>query len=187
MSAFDPIGSGIDRTLPGQPHVVDSDGWGWGMLLLFLALPFVYLTAVVIRFASFFASHAVPCLLVYLVFSFLIGRVLYRSKANRHRVLGLLAAMLTMLPMGLIVTFYTVPFAVLEPGFTSAFDFIILLLLCFGGEVLIFSLSRLLKNGRTHFSMSIAFLLLGLLLLEACLISEQELLTPDSIRSVYRI
>lgn len=187
MSAFSPIGSDVDRTLPGQPYVVSSDGWGWFMIIYLLILPFIILSLLISKFSVFFTNHVTLCLLIYFIFSFCFGLYLYNKKVSRHRFLGVISTVITTIPMALIITCYSVPYVLLEPGFDSAFDFVLLLLLLLGGEFLIFSLSRLLKNGIMHLIISIVFLGLGVLLLWFCLNTERDLLSLASIRALYFI
>lgn len=185
MSVFNHIDSDIDRTRPGQPYVVDSDGWGWFMLIFLMILPFLLLSVLVSSFAKFFVEYLPICLITYSVASLFLGILLYCSPKVKYRTLGIISTILTMIPLVSSLTVYAIPYVLLAPGTDSTFDFILLFALLGGVTFLIFSLCRLFKNGILHFVMALGFLLLSLLLLSVCLDVESDLLTINTIRMVY--
>lgn len=185
MLVFSPMSDDIDRTQPGQPYIIDSTGWGWFMLLYLSLLPFLYLFAAVAGFAVFFANHVALFLTLYLAAALIISIVLYRKRSYRHRAFGRIAVVLTMLPPLLLTVFYAVPYAVLKPGFDSTLEFFLVLLLTVGGQVLVFSIARLRRDGLRHFFISLIFFGLSILLLYLCLSTEQDQLPLDTVWSIY--
>ena len=186
MSAFDSWSDEIERTPPGQPYVVDSSGWGWFMLFYLAALPFIVLSVLIEDFAKWYAEHLILCLIIFALHSCIIGILLYRRRNYKHRVLGVIASLLTTAPLACFMTRYLIPFVILEPGFDAVFDFILIILLLFGGQVLVFSLCRLFKNGLAHLFLSALFIGVSFLLLIVAVNSEKDLLTFDAILSLYR-
>ena len=100
--------------------------------------------------------------------------------------LGVISTLLTMTPPACFMTRYLIPFVILEPGFDAVFDFILILLLLFGGQVFVFSLCRLFKNGLAHLPLAALFMGVSLLLLTVAVNSEKDLLTVEAILSLYR-
>lgn len=185
VGAFDPIFSDIDRTRPGQPYVVDSNGWGWFMLLLLAAIPFIILSALLSSISEFMKEHLLLCVIVYLLFSFGAGLFLYKNKQIKHRKIGVIATVFTLSPIAFVQIAYTIPFMLSEPGFDATFDFILMLALTVGGSIFAFSISRLLRNGVVHLIMAIVFIGISAYITYIGICSEPEIFTENYFSAIY--
>lgn len=185
MGAFDPIFSDIDRTRPGQPYVVDSNGWGWFMLIMLAILPFFILSLLISSISEFFKTHLTLCVVGYLLLSFGLGLILYNNKQIRHRMLGIVATVLTMAPIAIVQIAYAIPYVLAKPGFGAAFEFILVLALTAGGSIFVFSISRLLRNGAVHLVMALIFLGISVLFTYLLVGSEPDIFTENYFSTIY--
>lgn len=127
MSAFGSPWGDIDRTPPGQPYVVDSDGWGWFMLFIILVLPFFMLWLLISKAAAWICMHPIVSGVIYLAVSALISLLMYRGRKIRQRLLGTLAGIITFLPFAAGEALYAIPYVLLQPDkvFGPIFEWII--------------------------------------------------------------
>ena len=88
------------------------------------------------------------------------------------------------LPLPVALALYMVPFALLSPGFSSAFDFVLLLGLGLGGEFFLCKLAQVMRSAVAHLVLSLVLLALTGLLCWAGIDGESAL-TWDSIRALY--
>lgn len=183
MGAFDPLWHDIDQTPPGKPYVVDSSGWGWCLLFVLASLPFLLLGALISSAATLFARYLWLILPVHLAFSALLGLWLY-PRGSRRRALGVAASVVDLMPLPVALALYMVPFALLSPGFSSAFDFVLLLGLGLGGEFFLCKLAQVMRSAAVHLVLSLVLLALTGLLCWAG-IGGESALTWDSIRALY--
>lgn len=167
--------------------IVFSGEWTWFAMLLLMAVPFALLLFFMEKAALFFARHLILIGLVYLVASLALAAVIYLPSGKRWRVPGFAAVLLTTIPTFLALTFYLVPFEALDPGFDAIFDFFLIMLLYLGGAILITAISRYLKNGLIHLVIAAVYFVLCLLFLRSAISTEADLISSESLKTLYAL
>ncbi len=116
-----------------------------------------------------------------------LGLALYgRGTKMQHRVLGIIATVGTMLPVGLAMGLYAIPYLVLsENMFSGVMDWVFVFFPLLGIAYFILSIAKLLENGLIHLGISVVFLGIGYLFVRRLLLLDPELLTFTSIAGVY--
>lgn len=185
MSAFSPIWKDIDNTKPGTPYVVDSDGWGWFLIFIIIAVPFLIICGAVFQISSWICEHPILSLTAYLLVSLVIGIFFYSRFMAKHRVCGIIATVISMMPLGAGVGLYAIPYVMLDNSFSSIFDWILVAALLFGVMYFIFSICNLLKNGLTHLIIAIVFLAISCFFIFGLISSESDIITWEAIKRVY--
>ncbi len=185
MSAFSPIWKDIDDTKQGTPYVVDSDGWGWFALFIFISIPFLMIGGAVLQTSYWICQHLILSIIVYLAVSFIIGVIFYFRNSVKHRICGIIASVISMVPLGLGVFLYAIPYVMLDDSFSSIFDWILVAALLFGVMYFIFSICNLLKNGLTHLIIAIVFLAISCFFIFGLISSESDIITWEAIKRVY--
>lgn len=165
--------------------IIFSGEWTWLAMLLLMAVPFALLLFFMEKAALFFARHVIIIGVVYLLASLALAAAIYLPKGKRWRVPGFAAVLLTTVPTFLALTFYLIPFEVLDPGFDAIFDFILIMLPFLGGAILIISISRHLNNGFTHLAIAAVYFVLCLLLLRVAVSTESDIISLESIKTLY--
>lgn len=184
MSAFNSPWKDIDDTRPGTPYVVDSSGWGWFFVFILVAIPFLLVGAVVFQISNIICQHPILSSVIYFLISLICGNIFYK-KTIRHRFCGIIATIFTMLPLGLGVGLYAIPYVMLDSSFSSVFDWVLVGLFLFGIMYFIFAICNLLKNGFIHLIISIIFVAFSLLFIFGLISSESEIITWEAIRNIY--
>ena len=186
MSVFGHAWGDIDRTPPETPYVVDSDGWGWFMIFLLLALPFFLIGIFLTRAAALICSHPYISMVIYLLFSFLIGGVLYIWGNKKRKVFGLIATLITLLPLATVEGLYLIPYILQSGLFTAVFEWILVTAVVGGITFFILAIANVLNNGVIHFIISLVFCGLVCLILFGMLRTSKEI-NWTVIRSIYSL
>lgn len=186
MSAFGSPWGEIDETRPGVPVVVDSNGWGWFGLLFLLALPLMVIGGVSRQVCAWIEEHLVIFVILYVASFIVLGLVLYARPNARHRIFGVVATVLTAVPLGLVLVLYFVPYALSRDSVfevaTSCLSTVGLL-----GAVmfLILSVGALLRNGARHFAIAFAFSAIGIAISFVSMFYGSALVSFESFNSFY--
>lgn len=90
-----------------------------------------------------------------------------------------------MVPLGLGVFLYAIPYVMIEFSFSSVFDWVLVGALLFGVMYFIFSICNLLKNGLTHLIIAIVFLAISCFFIFGLISSESDIITWEAIKRVY--
>lgn len=175
MSAFGSPWEDIDQTRPGQPYVVDSDGWGWFMLFILLAVPFAVLGAILAQLAETICAHPYITICVYLLFACILSLVLNTRGNRRHRVLGVISTMLTLLPFIQVQMLYMIPYLLQNSLFSAAFEWLIVTAAMVGLTFFILAICNVLQNRLVQLLLALLFLALTCLILFLCLSSSKEI------------
>lgn len=185
MSAFGSPWKDIDDTNPGTPYVVDNDGWGWLFIFIIAAIPFLLVGSAICYISSWICTHPILAATIYLIISFLFGIIFYSRFSMKHRVCGIIATVVTMLPLEMGVGFYAIPYTMLEGSFFAFFDWVLVTAFLFGIIFFIFSICNLLKNGLIHLVIGVVFLALAYLFVRSLILSESDVLSKEAIKQIY--
>lgn len=185
MSMFGSPWKDIDDTKVGTPYLVDNSGWGWFLIFIIIAVPFLMLGSAVFTFSIWICQHPVLSFVLYLIISIVIGALFYGRSSVRYRICGILATIFTMIPMGMGVALYAIPYVMITGKLSAAFDWILVTAFLCGITFFIFALCKLLKNGRIHLVMSLVFLALAYLFINNLIASESDVLSWQAIGNLY--
>lgn len=163
--AFDPMWKDIDETRPGTPYVVDGTGWGFFGVLVLLSVPALILLSIVTGITGWIAAHPVLSGGIYLGIGLAVGVLLYCLEPVKFRVLGIAATILTFLPLGLTMALYAIPYMMIEGGFSSLIDWLLILVILGIVCLMILSWAVSLENGLLHFFIALVPFVLASLLL----------------------
>lgn len=181
MSAFKAPWSDIEETYPGQPYVVDSNGWGWFAIFMLLALPFFLIWLFLHRFANAVCEHPYVFAGIYLAISCIFGFILYWNKAKKHPFLGFLAVVLTLLPIAWVQGIYAIPYVLLKDGFFwVTIEWLLVTAAIVGATVFVMVISNTLGNGLMHLMIAMVFFVIIVLL-----VKPPNDLTTEAIKKMY--
>lgn len=187
MSAFGSPWKDIDDTKSGTPYIVDNDGWGWFFIFIIVSVPFLLIGGVIFNISTWICSHPVLSLGVYVVLTFLIGIVFYSRSSMQHRICGVIATVLTMIPLAMGVGLYAIPYVIVTGSFSSIFDWMLVAAVLFGITFFIFSICNLLKNGLIHLFIGLTFNILACFFVIGLIYSESEVISWEVIKNLYGI
>ena len=185
MSVFGPPWEDIDDTKAGTAYVVNSDGWGWFAIFIIVAIPFLAVGTVIYQISSWISNHPILSGIIYLMITFLSGIIFYSRPTMRHRICGIIATIITMLPLGIGVGLYAIPYVMLDGSFSSAFDWVLITLFAYGIIFFIFSICNILRNGIIHMIIGVVFLVFASLLISGLISSASEVLSWEAILQLY--
>lgn len=183
MSAFGSPWGDIDQTPPGTPYIVDSDGWGWFLLLILFAVPILLVASILSEAGGLLFRHPYLCGGIYIALSAWISFLKYRDKPKVHRVPGMFAAFLTMLPLGIAEGLYALPYLVLNSLISGLFEWLIVTAFVLAITVFLMSV---IKNGFLHLFLALLFFMLTTLLVLGVLRSS-DLVNWDAIYKLYTV
>lgn len=187
MGAFGNPWKDIDETRPGTPYVVDSTGWGWALIFILASIPCLFVAGIIMNLSEAFCQHPFLFSALYLCISLFLGVVFYHRRYIRHRVLGIIATVFTLLPLWIAAFFYTIPIVVLDPSFSAFFNWMVVTALIVGIIYFIFAICRLLENGLIHLVVASIFLLLSIFFIRGLIASGDDILSWDAICGVYAL
>lgn len=152
MSAFGSPWGDVDKTRPGTPYVVDSDGWGWLLLLIVFALPLLLLASLVSEVGGLIFRY--PWLFggAYLALSVWVSFLKYKGSPKRHRIPGTLASLLTMLSFGIVEALYALPYMALNSLLSGLIEWFFVTVFMLGITVF---LMTVIKNGFLHLFLAV--------------------------------
>ena len=156
--AFDPMWKDIDETRPGTPYVVDSTGWGWFGLFILLTVPVLMVYGIVACVTGWVVSQPVVAAGIYLGIGLVAGLLIYCLGQARFRVVGVFATVLTVLPLGLAMALYAIPYLMIQEGFSALVDWVLILIILGIISLMILFWAGSLENGLIHFLLALAFL-----------------------------
>lgn len=166
MGIFDPFGD-IDNTKEGHVYVVDHKGWGWFAIFVLLALPFFMVSLMLRKYANAVCEHPVVAILIYGLLTLIVTIMLYGGGNKRFRFLGVVATMMTMLPMAAVQVCYAIPYILINDGFfTITFEWLLVTFFSLSITVFVLSIGNLCQNGIIHFLLAAAFVVATAWILE---------------------
>lgn len=185
MAAFGAPWGDLDKTKREHIYVPDSEGWGWMALFLIVAVPFLMLGQAVSRVSLWICAHPLLTAGLYLVGSLVFGIIFYSRSGMRHRGAGILASVVTMLPLGGVEACYAIPYLVLKSGFSGVSDWIFVGAILFGLTFFLFSICNLLQNGWIHLILAAIFMGIGVVFIQGLRGMEPELLRWSEVARIY--
>lgn len=181
MGAFDPLFSDIDNTKEGHAYVVDSNGWGWFALFILIALPFFILSLLLKKYANAVCKFPAVATLIYCLVALVVSFIFYSDKRKRFRLIGIIATMLSMVPMAAVQVIYAIPYILTHDGiFSIMFEWLLVTVLTLGITVFVISIGNLCRNGLIHLGLSIVFLIIV-----AAMLRPPEDVTWEYIKHLY--
>lgn len=175
MSAFGSPWGDIDRTPPGAPYVVDSDGWGWFALFILMALPFFIIGIFMIKLTEAICAHPYISVGLYIAFAIIVGIVFYHKKNKRWRALGVIATIITFFPFAMVEGFYMIPYIMQNSLFVAVFEWIFVSAVVGGITIFIMMISRQFDSGMVHFALALIFASIVFMILNHFLSSSDEI------------
>lgn len=145
-------------------YISDGDGISWLAVLFVLAVPFILISSWLQQYAQFVNSHSPLALLIFIAFSILVSIWINARSKTRFLLIGILASVISMLPIALIQKHYAIPiiqsdnealFIVIEWFFPTFFTISI--------SFFLIQISLLLKNGIIHLILSLVYLAITIL------------------------
>lgn len=184
MSAFGSPWEDIDRTLPGQPYVVSSDGWGWLLLFILLMFPFLFLGALLTQITEEICAHPYISIGIYLLFSLMMSLIISRRQRGRFRILSIIATMSAFLPFALAQMLYTIPYIMQNTMLSSVFEWLIITALMIGLTCFILAICNVLQSRLAQLMIASVYLALTCLILFSYLSHSREI-NWDTVRTIY--
>ena len=147
-------------------YVSEGDGFGWLGLLFVLATPFFIIAVWLRQYASFASEHALLSWGVFLSLSTALGALLYKKRNATHRILGIVAVVVTLLPVALAQAFYAIPYILSHNGAIGVtFEWSIVTFFTVGISFFVTQISLLFKNGVKHLIIATVYLLIALIII----------------------
>lgn len=185
MSAFRSPWKDIDDTRPGTPYVVTNDGWGWFFIVILAAVPFLMVGRVIYQISEWICEHPIFSSAIYGIVSVLFGIIFYSRSSMRHRLCGVIAAVISILPFGMGMGLYAIPSVMLKGTISSFFDWALVAAFLFGIVFFIFSVCNILRNGLTHLVIGVVFFAFVSFLIMGCILPGSKILSLESIKQLY--
>ena len=187
MSAFGSPWKDIDDTRKGTPYVVDNDGWGWFFVFIIVSVPFLLVGGIIVNISIWVCSHPILSLGIYILLTFLFGVFFYSRSLMQHRICGVIATILTMIPLAMGVSLYAVPYVLVAGSLSSIFDWVLVVSFLFGITFFIFSICNLLKNGLIHLFIGFVFFVFAYFFINRLISSGSEVISWEVIKNLYGI
>ena len=103
----------------------------------------------------------------------------------RHRLCGVIAAVISILPFGMGMGLYAIPSVMLKGTISSFFDWALVAAFLFGIVFFIFSVCNILRNGLTHLVIGVVFFAFVSFLIMGCILPGSKILSLESIKQLY--
>lgn len=157
----------------------------YGYIFILVAIPFLMMGSAIFQISSWVCENLVLSVIIYLVVSFICGIIFYRRPFIKHRICGVFASVLTMLPLGMGAVLYMIPYVLLEGSFSSVLDWILVAIFIFIIMFFIFSICNLLQNGLIHLIIGFVFFTFAYLFFMGLIASESDILSWQTIGDLY--
>ena len=133
-------------------YVSHGDGFGWLALLFFLATPFFIISVWLRQYAVFASEHALLSWGAFLGFSALLGKLLYRKKEAENAKVGILAVIVSLLPIAIAQAFYAIPYILSHNGTVGiTFEWLIVTFFTVGISFFVIQISLLFQNNQLSY------------------------------------
>ncbi len=140
-----------------------GDGFGWFALLFVLAMPFFIIAVWLRQYALFVSEHPLLSWVVFLVMSVVFGNMLYRKKNAENKKLGIVAVVVSLLPIAIAQAYYTIPYILSHEGaIWVTFEWLIVTFFTVGISSFVIQISLLFNNGIKHLIVAAVYLLISL-------------------------
>lgn len=147
-------------------YVIEDDGFGWFVLFLVLATPFFIIAVWLRQYALFASEHPLLLWGVFLGLSWLLGRRLYRKKDVQSDKIGIVAVMVSVLPIAIGQAFYAIPYILSHEGAVGvAFEWMIVTFFTVGISVFVIQISLLFRDGIKHLMVAAVYLVIALFII----------------------
>lgn len=133
--------------------------------ILLLVAPIIALVLFLDRVCTLIVNHVLVFITVIVALATIVGLIGYKISSAKHKILGVAASALNVVPGMLVMIFYSIPYVIEKPGIGSWFDFIATLVLMLFVEVLIAGFAMDKENGAKHFLVSAIAILITVILL----------------------
>lgn len=144
-------------------YVSRGDGFGWFALLFVLATPFFIIAVWLRQYALFTSAHALLSWIIFLGLSVLLGDLLYRKKKASNKKLGIVAVVVSLLPIAMAQAFYAIPYILAHDGAIGvAFEWLIVTFFTVGISFFVIQISLLFMNGVKHLMVAATYLIIAL-------------------------
>ena len=183
MSAFKSPWSDIDETYPGQPYVVDSNGWGWFAIFIIVALPFCLIWSFLDQLADAICEHPYIAVIIYLFLSFALSYFVCRSKTSKTTVLDFLAVVIALLPIAWVQGVYAIPYVLTKDGFFwVTVEWLLVTAAIVGVTVFVIAVSSKLKNGIVQIVVAVVYFVIVKLI-----VGPPGDLTVEAVKQMYNL
>ena len=145
-------------------YVSENDGFGWFGLFILLATPFFIIGVWLKEYATFVSKYMLPATLAFLGFGLVVGFLLYKKHRKAKRGLGIVAVIISLLPIWIGQVTYAIPYILAQDDyFLVSFEWLIITFFTVGISFFVIQISMLLKNGLTHLMIAGIYLVAAIL------------------------
>ena len=138
-----------------------GDGSGWFALLLVLAVPFFIIASWLKQYATFVDAHLWLSAGIFLGLSVLMGSLAYRKRKAAHKRIGVLAVVVSVLPVGIAQGWHAIPYVIASgDALGITFEWVVVTALTVGLSCFINQICFLLKNGWKHLWIAAVYLVI---------------------------
>lgn len=144
-------------------YKTSGDGFGWFAFFLILATPFFIIAVWLRQYALFVSDHSVLSSLAFLGFSVFLGTLLYRKKKVKHRLIGVIAVVISLLPIGLAQVLYAIPYILSHDSAVGVtFEWMVVTFFTVGIAFFTNQICTLFRNGLKHLLVATVYLIIVL-------------------------
>lgn len=144
-------------------YVAHGDGSGWFVFLVVLATPFFVIASLLKEYAQIVNRYPVVSTGVYFLLAWTTSWWFHRKKKIANRKTGIVAGVLTLLPVWMVQLMYAVPYvAAGDKMLPVTIEWVLVTGISFGVSYLLLQIGLLFRNGKKHFLLAGVYLLLAL-------------------------
>ena len=116
--------------------------------------------------AVFVSEHALLSWGAFLGFSALLGKLLYRKKEAENAKVGILAVIVSLLPIAIAQAFYAIPYILSHNGTVGiTFEWLIVTIFTVGISFFVIQISLLFQNAVKHLTIASVYLLISVIII----------------------
>ena len=147
-------------------YVSQGDGFGWLALLFVLATPFFIIAVWLRQYALFVSEHVLLSWAAFLGLSVVLGNLLYRKKKAENKRIGIIAVVVSLLPIAIAQACYAIPYILSHDGAMGVtFEWLIVTFFTVGISFFVIQISLLFKNGMKHLMVAAVYLIVALIVI----------------------
>ena len=143
--------------------------------IILLAAPILMLVVLLDRVCSFIVKHVLIFVLIIVALAAIVGLIAYKMSSAKHKIIGVAASVLNVVPGLLVMLFYSIPYVIEKPGIGSWFDFFATLIASAFAEIIIVFFALEKENGLKHLLLSAVGILIAAMLIHEQLSSPEVL------------
>ena len=149
-------------------YVANGDGSGWFGFFVVLSTPFFVVASLLGEYAQIVYRHPVVSTGVYFLLAWTASWWFHRKKRITNRKTGILAGVLTLLPIWLAQLMYAIPYIVAHDNMlTVTIEWVLVTGISFGISFLLLHIGLLFRNGKKHLLLASTYLAIALGVLAA--------------------